>query len=278
MNWLASTFGRRSQVPLPAPHAASAASPAASGIILQDSLPPAACADEDGDEGDSCYSSALLMPEVIQHVLSLMSPEAVLYVAPVCSAWRDAAHSPTLWSGRVCPRLLAACSLSRGRPDPSTHHAAAAAAREEQPSTLPGEAEEDPAAPPPLPGLSDLGAPLQLPHLWLAFHERNFLGNPSFRQPVVMGSLLGPRFWVSPWGQQTDLFAALENSLPAGRWRLRGASSLKQPVRPPASRLSPLFPRPSPFALPEKPWPLPARRLKTAVAFNGSARLWAARA
>ncbi len=45
---------------------------------------------------------AILMPDVIVHVMSFLSPEEVLYTAQVCRAFRDVALSPMLWEDMVC--------------------------------------------------------------------------------------------------------------------------------------------------------------------------------
>jgi hypothetical protein len=37
--------------------------------------------------GEGPVLDALLSPDILTHVFSFMSPEQVLYAAPVCSAW-----------------------------------------------------------------------------------------------------------------------------------------------------------------------------------------------
>ena len=150
-------------------------------------------AEDDSEEGT--FYPALLMPEIIMQVFSFMTPEAVMYAAPVCSAWRDVSRSPMLWKGKVCPRLAAACGLNDAVPHERTSLTSAATAdpKEEVRGDSDG---ADTTTVPVVPGLADLGAPLSLPHLWLACYERNFLFNPTFKRPTAMDSLSHTGGWV----------------------------------------------------------------------------------
>ena len=154
-------------------------------------------AEDDSEEGT--FYPALLMPEIIMQVFSFMTPEAVMYAAPVCSAWRDVSRSPMLWKGKVCPRLAAACGLNEAvlHERTSTFAAAAAGPKEEIRDVTDGSDTTAAAPVTPVPGLADLGAPLSLPHLWLALYERNFLFNPTFKRQTAMDSITNSVGWVS---------------------------------------------------------------------------------
>ena len=152
-------------------------------------------AEDDSEEGT--FYPALLMPEIIMQVFSFMTPEAVMYAAPVCSAWRDVSRSPMLWKGKVCPRLAAVCGLNEAVSHERTSLTSAATAdpKEEVRGDFDG-SDTTTATVPVMPGLADLGTALSLPRLWLALYERNFLFNPTFKRPNAMDSLTHTGGWV----------------------------------------------------------------------------------
>lgn len=69
----------------------------------------------------------MLSPDVLCSVFECLSPEEVIHVARVCSAWHDVALSPLVWNRLLGPELAEAAMLSHPHAQPvaSTHATAA---------------------------------------------------------------------------------------------------------------------------------------------------------
>ena len=121
--------------------------------------------------------------QVLETIFSTLSAHEVLLLAPVCHAWRVAAHSSVLWGERLGTRAAAACNLSKGERQHPQQPTGDSSGNEGLNSIADL-------------GLASLGPAISLPTASLALHERNFHFNPCFKKTSALEAMFRPGGWV----------------------------------------------------------------------------------